>query len=56
MTRFSCVDHVHHFQIVSTSGAPIAEDQKEEIQAFLEDKLVTWIIEDFEEESVLSYP
>ncbi len=40
------------FQIVSESGAEVAEDEREAVVDWVGDKMIVWSFEDFEAEAV----
>lgn len=51
--RFSSAGYIYHYEIVSNAHHPITEDQKDAVFDFLQNKLVTWVIEGIDD-SVLN--
>jgi hypothetical protein len=44
-TRFSSVEYSYHYEISSTRQPVISEDRQDAVCEFLQEKLVTWMIE-----------
>ena len=51
--RFSSAGYTYHYEIRSTTKSAITEDLQDAVSEFLQDKLVTWVIEGIDD-SVLN--
>ncbi|MCB1224449.1 MAG: hypothetical protein KDK99_01450 [Verrucomicrobiales bacterium] len=51
--RFSSAGYIYHYEIPSNTGTQFSEDQKDDIEEFLQEKLVLWMIEGIDD-SVLN--
>jgi hypothetical protein len=52
-TRFSSAGYIYHYEIISTKHPAITEDLQDSVSEFLQDRLVTWMIEGIDD-SVLT--
>lgn len=53
LARFSSADYIYHYEIRSSTHSAITEDMQDAVYEFLQEKLVTWVIEGIDD-SVLN--